>query len=384
MGRRRTAARPIRSAEVELGEGESPLFEDVTDLSYISVSREDPEEGYVGRITPAATEKDIAKKWGGGTFALRPCNAGGKYVKGLGTRTIQIAGDPIFQSPAAEAKWKRSQGLATSEPARPATAAADRALGFGELMVILDKQAERAREAAQESADRRAKEQEAAHARQLELIREESRRREKELEVERARLAQESAERTARLDRELTAERERQREHMQTMLQLVKQKSEAAADSTPLATLMAGIKLATEMGQGGGGKTDPLSLLAENLPEVIAEARKLATADKSNPEAPAAAAGSEGSVTLEGSVGEKARRLVEHLQRQGRDPEAVLSKVFDTLAQTRPGAPSVKTPAPPAAPRAGAAPRPAPARAAARRPTSRPPKSRGGRRGATR
>lgn len=383
MGRRRQAARPIRPSEGDSEEGESPLFEDLTDLAFISVTRDDPEEGYVGRISPAATEKDISKKWGGGQFTLRPCSAGGKFVKGLGTRTLSIAGDPVFQSQAAEARWRRSQGL-TTEPARPAGAGAggaERALGFGELMVLLDKQAERARQAAQESADLRAREQATAHDRQLELMRLEGQRREKELEVERVRLAQEAAERTDRLDREMKAERERAREHMSTMLQLVKQKGEQAAESTPLATLMAGVKLAMDLNGNGGGKPDPLALLAENLPDILTEARKLAGADKGNPEAPAAAAGSDGSVTLEGSVGEKARRLVEHLQKQGKDPEAVLSRVFDTLAQVRPVAPA---PAAPAAPRAGAAPRPAPTRAAARRPTSRPPKSRGSRKGATR
>jgi hypothetical protein len=387
MPRRRRASRPITRAEDEGMEGESPLFEDVSELAYISVSRDEPEEGYVGRISPAATEKDILKKFGGGTYTLSPKGNGGKYVKGLGQRILVIAGDPIFQSRAAELKWKRQQGLAEEPGAAAKPAAIDKPMSFVEMMLLIDKQSERSRQIFQEHADQRQREAEAAHQRQLELVREDSKRREKELEAERTRLAQEAADREARAAREQAAEQERQRQHMALMLQLVKEKSTAAADSTPMSSLMAGVKLALDLKGDGDGARDPLSALAENLPEVIAQARQLVSAEKQqtagNP-----ADDDDQSVKLEGHVGQKARRLIEYLQAAGKDPAAELERTFDLLTrhqaakQAAPAAPSSSVPA--RRPRPAPAPAPARARAAARRPTPAATKSRGARKSASR
>jgi hypothetical protein len=233
-------------------------------------------------------------------------------------------------------------------------------------MLLIDSQAERSRKVFAEQAEVRAREAEAAHTRQLEVLREDARRREKELDVERERMTLEASERSARLDRELAAERERQREHMSLMLQVVREKGAAAADQTPLSALMAGIKLATEL--GGGGNADPLAALAANLPEVIAEARKLAAVE-ANPAKPAEGEADDQGVKLEGEVGAQAKLLVEHLQAQGKDPAVELSRVFAVLRRPRlPPPKPATTAAAPAAPRAQ--------RAAARRPTPRPAKSR--------
>jgi hypothetical protein len=336
-----------------------PLFEESGDLAYIAVTREDPEEGFLGKLRPSATEADLRKKWGGGTYSLSPRNSGGKYIKGLSAREIIIAGDPVFASKSAEIRWKRSLGI-VDEPREAARGGAGGGnLGIGEMLILLNTTSEKARQEARDAAESRMREAEAAHARQLELVREESKRREADLKAERERMHEAAAEREARLVREAASERDRQREHMQTMLQLVKERAKSAEESGgPMGALMAGVKLAMDLRGDGGGPGDPLSALANNLPDVIAEARNLIAMDRGGaPRLNPADQGDEedededpDSVKFEGEVGAKARELVERIRAQGRDPAVVLARAFDVLARPKTTATAPKTPQPPSAP----------------------------------
>lgn len=385
MAKRRRRTPNPEISDQELSDlDETPLFDSSKELAYIAVAREEPEEGFLGKLPPTASEITIRKKWGGGTFTLSPRTAQGKYIKGMGARTLSIEGDPIFTSRSAEIRYRRSLGLEEHKPADQG----GKPLGFGELMILLDKQSSRAREEAREAADLRARELEASHARQLELVREDTKRREKELELERHRMQADQKERSERLDREMGAERERQREHTSTMIQLVKEKGAGGGGST-VDTLMKGIQLARELGggTGEGGEADPLTALAANLPDIIAEAGKIAAIDRStsNPRPRRGAApeqprrrrrGEPEPVMLEGAVAQKAAQMIERLQAQGRDPAIVLAQAFDNIARQRSGAPAkpADKPAPAAAaPAARARPRSAPptAKAAARRPSTK-------------
>ena len=346
MGRRKAA--PRRVVDYEEDGSESPLFDDDKRIDHIAVERLDPPEGFLGTIDPSSTEEDIRGKYGGGKFRLRARDVGSHYVKGVPVGNATIGGEPIFQSISFERQWKRRQGIVDDKPPAAGGALSEKPLSFGELMLLMDKQAERARQAAQEGADLRAREAEASHARQLELVREDTKRRERELEQERQRMHIDAKERAERLDREVTAERERQREHTATMLQLVKEQK--GPDGTA-ALLLKGIELARELGggTGEGGATDPLTALAANLPDILSEAGKIAAIDRSSAAPRPAEAnpspqqrrrpGEPEPVMLEGSVAKAATELIGRLKEQGRDPAAVLAQAFDAIARRKRSAP---------------------------------------------
>jgi hypothetical protein len=373
-----------------------PLFEESGELAYIAVTREDPEEGFLGKLRPTATEADLRKKWGGGTYSLSPRSSGGKYLKGLPARELIIAGDPIFSSRAAELKWKRAQGIADDQVGGGANGGGsqrgDRPLGLGEIMVLLSNSSTQARAEAREAAELRAREAETAHQRQLELMRGDLAKREAELKAERERLSAEAAEREQRLSREMSAERDRQRDHMASMLQLMKERGKRDEDTSPMQMLTAGIKLALDLKGDGDGASDPVTALANNLPEILSEARSLVMMEKAGTRVRSKADDDEeeedeDGVKLEGEVAQQAKELVARLQAQGRDPAVYLAKAFGALGRG-PRKPPAAPPAPieATATTVSTTPAPAPASApelkqplknghAAQKPTRRRPKS---------
>lgn len=339
-----------------------PLFE-VDGAAYLAVTRTEPEEGYLGRIKPNATEQDIARKWGGGTFVIAARGEKGTYIKNA-TRTVEIAGDPVFKSQAAEARWRREQGL--EDPAKKSNTAApgERPLSVTDLMLLSDKAAERAREQTQMIFAQITALQMQAHSQQLEAMR-----------AELARRDQATREEQARRDQLDAAERDRNREFLKTMVE-VRTKTDAA---DPVSLLFKGIELAKRLGGDGEGPGDPLALLTANLPQIIAEGRKLLHAERAAPppqqlanpgdedeyddeeeeedeEADEEAAADDGTpkVELTGDLAVKFAAVVERLQAQGADPETTISHAFDIMAgkAKRPGPPA----APPAAPTSSTAP----------------------------
>jgi hypothetical protein len=367
----------------------APLFESSSAIAYISVSRVEPDEGFLGQVPATASEATIFRKWGGGTFKVTPRAAGGQYIPKIGPREVSIAGDPIFKSLAKQRAWERQNGMGSPD----AGAGREKSLGFGELFMLISKTSEQARQEAREAADLRMKEADINHQRQLEILREEAKRREHELELERRRLDTEAKEKTERLDREMKAERERQREHSAAMLQLVQERSKDPA-SNPIDTLMAGIKLAMDLRPGGdGGETsDPLTALAQNLPDTIEQLGRVVAMEKAGSSPPRANPArkrrddgddDDGTVAFEGPVGERASRLYKTLEKRGLNEAqiaAVFARGFDVTERLYAGqrsAPPAQATSKPRGrrPKAAAAAPAARSRAAARRPTPRPPKS---------
>lgn len=382
--KRRAAKRVVEDAGDEF---EAPLFEDDGRIDHIAVERIEPPEGFLGNIEPGATEEDIRGKYGGGKFRLRARDAGSRFVKGVPLATVTIGGDPVFQSNTFEQQWRRRQGL-TPVASNGNGVISEKPLGFGELMLLMDKTAERQRAMFLEQSQVREREAAASHERQLEQIRAEAKRRESELAFERERLKTEAQEREGRLAREATAERERQREHNAAMLQIITEKGKQASEGgAGVQTLIAGMKLAQELtggGEGGGG--DPLTAFAQNLPEIIEQGGKLIAMDKASAGQagkvranPRSAKVGKDDVVLTGEVAKKAAQLVKHLEAQGKNPARVLSRAFDVIGRTK-AAPAPAASSPSSRPAARAAARRPPPR---RAPTPAAPKSRAGGKTAT-
>lgn len=344
-----------------------PLFEVVGDrrVDSIHVERTDPDEGTLGKCPPHWSELDIKRKWGGGTYKLQARDEKNKPMKG-GFRTITIAGDPLFESPTAAAKWKRQQGV---EPTMAATASTP---SLAELLQLLQ-----AKEgSAKTEAEKRISEMERRHALEMEKLQAEAKiralekkdeddRRERERadrdardkrdrEERDERMRKEAEDREDRRRREEQAARERDREFSLTMAQLQKR---STGEADPTAMLVKGIEIAQKV---AGGDLDPLSELARNIPGILQTGKELIR--------PGTTKDDDKTLTLEGPLGLKALALVEHFKRNGIDPATGLSNLFDhvmTLGkQVTPAAGAPAAAAPAAAAPTAPAPAAAPAAAA--------------------
>jgi len=295
-----------------------PLFESESsnEIAYIAVTREDPEEGFLGKLTPNATEQDIKKRYGGGTFTLHARLPDGKPAKN-GRRLIVISGDPIFQSETAERKWKKAQGVDSDENKNQRTN--EKQFGLMEMMLLLDKQAEKARVEAREFSSAREREAAQAHQRQIELIQADSIRREQELRMQ-----------SERIDREAKEERERNREFMATLIKLREDSrpTEAPADAS-VRLLLSGIQLARDLGSGGSEDQDPIASLVQKLPEILTETRRLVNTEKNGT---SKKSDDDDKVTFEGELADKVKIAVKKIADQGKDPGTVLGRAFDVMS----------------------------------------------------
>lgn len=298
-------------------------------------------EGNIGYLDPDATEEDIFEEWGGGRFRLIGRTARGKPIAGK-FRTVQIGGDPIFISEEARAKWRRMQGTDAPSSKAPAAATADP-----------DSVAENRHR-------RRLEEIRAEAAANLEKTRTEAAAREEAEDRRRARetaaslAAEERRDKAAREEREREREERRQDREAQAVAEdrrwkaeMDERRAEREARQDPTTILMQGMKLAMDMGAGGGGEgfPDAGTALIAKLPEIMQEARGIAVdvaADagskrdkaRTNPRGRGSAASGE-PVTLDGELGARAKRAAERLMKAGRDPEkvmgAALAETFDRL-----------------------------------------------------
>lgn len=89
------------------GKGGTPEGRRAT--KYITVTRLDPPEGYLGRVDSDATEDHIVSRWGGGLFKFEARKHGGDYVDRV---EVRIAAEPKFQSRQARAEYQRAIRLA--------------------------------------------------------------------------------------------------------------------------------------------------------------------------------------------------------------------------------------------------------------------------------
>lgn len=135
---RETRTETEQAEEIPRG---AALFSDkefAEDWDHLAIIRTEPaeDEGFLGRVTIDTTEEQLRARFGGGTFKVQARDQGGNYK---GQRTIKISGEPIFSSPAAEAKYRRANLLPAKPidgPPPPAPAAAP-AFGAAEIVTLM-------------------------------------------------------------------------------------------------------------------------------------------------------------------------------------------------------------------------------------------------------
>lgn len=348
-----------KEADQEEKLARAPLFaalEDAEGIDSIVIERLAPiREGTLGKMEPEITEEDIAARWGGGKFRVWARNARGKQIT---NRTIEIAGEPIFASEISRAQYRRMVG-GSPDQAAPAPTGAP-VPSWQEILAIQAAADERRRE----DYERRVADQEKAHQRELERMHMEQEFRRKE-----------SEEREERRRKEAEETRQRDREFQAVMMQIAQASGAGKAD--PVQTLLQGFQLGQQVG-GGGEPGDPMTALAANLPAILDRAGTLLPGAARPPAQAEQVPATQGpqrpdQITFGGPIGQKARRVVEHLRNQGVEPEAALDQAFNMLLATRRQTAPAETPPAPAVNRgrftrktepAGPAPEAAPATAA--------------------
>lgn len=341
----------------------SPLFGDVEDpkaVQHVSVIRNGPvPEGGLGRFPVSISEEDIRNRFGGGTYTVQAKDAQGQVMKG-GTRTVEIAGAPLFQSKEARLRYGQYMANLSDTDVRPEAERNPLGSNLSEVFTLI-------------STLTNANEDKArlAHERQLALLREEGKQRERQLEAEAQRAREEARDRADRAEKESKERYERDREYQasqaerdrQFMVMMAQQKG----GGNQLNTFLEGIKFADKA--GGGGDGDWLDEIAKALAPALAgkigvsneegpkPAAEAAPAKQIQRAAPTEKADQPKAVTLKGPLGEKAEAVLAKIQAAGGNPAAILEGMFDRLdhqvtkAQNS-AANAVSRETPPAAPQA--------------------------------
>lgn len=324
----------------------APVFADLEGeakdiLDHVILDRLAPvREGELGRFEAEVTSEEIYARCGGGKYRVIGKTKRGQPIKGAFV-TLELAGEPILRSKLARRAYAQMIGSAEDSNG---TNGANSGASLQEIIAML----EQTRTTAETERERRAEAEEARHKRELERLEAESklraaeraaeddrRRKDEELRDERRRKddddrrrrdREEADAREARRRADDEAARQRDREHQVAMMRMLHQ--QPATD--PTALLLAGVELASKLGQGsagGDGSTgEPVTDLIRQLPQII---------DKLKGTLGPAAAGAAGPggepLTIAGDLGEKGKRVVEHIRAQGYNPEQVLSQAFDAM-----------------------------------------------------
>lgn len=325
------------------GEGQeslrqSPLFSDLAAgserLDHLVIYRIRPiDEGQLGRLPADATEDTIREEHGGGTFKLIGRTENNKPIK-KAFKTVVVSGDPVFHSKTSEAKWARMTG----QPVIAAAAAADanKPMSMMDFLLIQSKASDQSRAEAREAAAERAREAEASHRRQLELVREESKRDAARHESELARVKAEQDAKTER-DREFLSAMTK---NSQEMMVMMFQKQQGGTD--PVQALIAGAQLAAGL---GGGEMDPTTAFITHGADLMREIRGIAKDDAE--ETGGAAGGGGKRFVLTGAIAAKAEAARQKIKKAGKDPEVIFSKLLDMVVSGKPAAaPATGTTAP--------------------------------------
>lgn len=258
----------------------------------VRITRTSPDEGHLGYMDDphAVTESSIKDLYGGGTFKIDALTDAGGYIRSI---TRKIAGDPIFQSAAAEITWRKSKGL-------PATVAAvatgKNEMGIGEILALLKTTEEaKTKEADDREARRRNEEREWKASQALAEREHQERMRKLDVEAETARRRddedrdrrrkQDEDERDQRRKRDQAEAEQRQQQFMAQTIAMLQQSSQqalqfvkaSAAPQNPQSSTMDAIKTVLAIkeafaGDGGGGddkEETPLNLLIKHGGEWI-------------------------------------------------------------------------------------------------------------------
>jgi hypothetical protein len=334
----------------------APLFANletngIDKVDHVVIDRIGPvREGNLGRFETDVNEEQIFARCGGGKYRLQCRTEKGKPIKGA-FLTVEIAGEPIFQSELAQRMYERQVG-GMRRPVE--TAAASTAISPQDIVALL----EQTRTTADAERERRAEQEEARHNRELARIKAESEARalERAAEDERRRKLEEDRDERRRRDeddrrrRDKQDEVEREERNRQFQLQLAAfTKAQTPAQTVdPIATLLAGVKLAQGFGGGGGdgAPADPVAALAANLPQTVQELGKLFRGQGGG-----GAAADPNNLTITGELGAKGNRVIVHLQQQGLQPEALINQAFDLMLTmrgtgTQPAQPAAHVPPP--------------------------------------
>lgn len=344
----------------------APLFagfdtEDA-EIDHIVVYRTKPlQEGQLDRLDVSATEEDIRERWGGGTFRVVGRDSNNKMLSGA-YKTVDLAGDPIFDSDVSRRKWdamRRRMGGLAAEPTTPAPPAAPAGgMSPTDLLMMMSKVSADARAEAREAAQQRESEARAGHDRNLEVMRQEAKQREKDAE--------------ARADRErenAKDQRERDRQFFAQLTDLMRDKGEK---QDPMKALLAGVQLAQSLGSANSNQNPALAFV-ENLPDIVDAATELV----------AEARGKRGKKTEDGedegddenaepefrATGQTAvtlKKVAEYFQAQGIDPAVAIERVAGVILRGKVDKPAA-TPAGPITTKPNGE-KPAPATAGAAKP----------------
>jgi hypothetical protein len=292
---------------------DSPLFDSLDDatVDHIVVYRVDPvaEEGMIGKLPPDATEFDVRNRYGGGTFSLVAKDAASRHVKG-GKRRIVIAGDPIFTSTLAEQKYLKQNGLlpAPAALAQQHFPQMQQPRDPSELLITMFKM----------QSDQAA----LSHRQNMETLQAENRRRDED--------AKRQAEERNRQNED---ERRRDREHQKFMLEMLAGKNDSKNGMAETLKLLAVAK--DLFGGGGDGERDPLSILAEGIPAMIAGARENPGAMQAptRPGGPPERPPHKTDVTLTGDTAIRAREFVTLAKAIGVSPQQAMDAMLDEAIQ---------------------------------------------------
>lgn len=365
-------------AEAEKNFSDEPLFADLggtddTTVEKVTVSREDPDEGYLGTLTGGANELEIFQQWGGSKYKLIAKNGRGRI---LTTRMLKLAGEPVFMSEVAEARWRRANGL-SKKKAEPEAGEVG-AMSPRELMALIETKADAAKREAEEREERRRKED---HERE-EKARREEREWRAQMEKDRAdreeRIRREDAAQAARLDQQrreddkrredriredeqrrekdheramtsqLAAAKESQEKNQQfftNMLAMAKGDAKASADPMAQVTQILTLVEALKSASGNGGEPqDAVTALLSRLPETLQAAGSMVgnAIREVKGGAPRANNGGAGNgdegdegdgdkVVLDGAAATKVKELAAFLVSKGKDPRIALVQIADHI-----------------------------------------------------
>lgn len=343
----------------------SPLFEDVghgaeKTITKVRVIRKEPDEGVLGYLEdPSVGEDMISARWGGGSYRLEGVNAKGKYIA---HRVLKLAGNPIFQSDAAEVMWRRSRGLPTTTAPVASTGG-----GMSDVLTMMQSAEEK----------RRGEERDHAKAmRQMELDAEDRRRRDDDERLRQRKLDDEERDKRRRQDEEDRDRRraadqatalQNQQQFMQQTIAMIQASSQqaiqlASAAAKPGGGIEESLRLIATVkevfgNEGGGGDAEDTTMqtLFKALPGILQGAgstigtaiREVKGGGQPQPaQLPAAAPGGLlASIPANSPLAAKLDVLVTKIAMKGKDPEELLSKVADGLIAAMDG----QTPAAPVA-----------------------------------
>ena len=323
----------------------SPLFsgfdvDEEQEIDHIVLTRIKPvREGDLGQIPADADEDFIRDEYGGGTYMLQGRTMRKRTVKGA-YRTIDLAGDPIFRSDTARKQWEQIKRQKFGEPEKAPGVASVTPIRSVEDQISSDDARHRRRleeiEAQTSALERRLKaEADAAvvKAKAEGVAAVEKAKAEGQAAIDRVRAESEDREKRDRAFFE--AQKNQQQEFMAAV-----RKTESAADPMKMVSSIVGL-ITPLISAGGGEYPDAGTALVAKLPEILQEARGIATdvaaeasEKRDKKRAGKTAAGKDGDdkippITLKGDLATKVRETAQHLAKQGvKDPGKVIERMM--------------------------------------------------------